>query len=551
MKSMRGAAALAALAVVVVFGCLPAETLAQFGGRGQWRRMMEPTITSEELERYAGVLSLSDDQVAFANDLLVGFQRDHSEVAERIELVFEGAREEFRETRDRRVWEEMGKVLEKLGEEIEGQEKVFFDDFQLVLNEDQLSQWPRIERMRLRISTLDRGGLVSGETVDLTAIAEDAEWTPGVREAASPVLQRYELEMHSALTERNEVYDEGQERATELWMAQDFDTIEELFEDAREAAVRLRDINRKYAAQVERVIEEEEARSAFAVAFKERSFPRVYSDTVVDRGFATVEEMSDLSEDQRSQVGDLKARFARELATVNDGLAKAIEENELERSAMQMFGRQGQPEPVREAREARSDLVERYEGQLRALLTEDQARRLPEREDRDWRRAGGEGEEGERRRDRRRPTDRRSSRAARRTSRVPGSRGRASWFRRTGRPSSRTTVHPQRPRSSSSANSRKTATGLRAPLADGRRAGCRRSYRARPRKRLRRRYPGRTTSYRRRTSAERCPCSKPASGHARRRPGPRRSRSCRTRRFRRRSSGRPARTGRRSRSRTS
>jgi len=381
----------------IVVGCaavlaIASPAAAQFrGGPGMFRQMMEPSVNTAQLDRYAKMLELTPDQRETVNEMLTGFQLEHQAIAAEIRETMEGARDEMRRNGDPTVWRDVGQVMDKYRQRIKVIESAFFEDVQLLLTDAQAAKWPSVERLRRRETTIDQGGIVSGETVDLVRLVEDVKLPAEAARDVAPVLEQYEVDMDKALASRNEVYDAGMRQGMELWFGGDQAAVQKLFETARAEAVKVRDVNRRYARQIEGLLPDEQRR-AFNAAFREKSFPRVYGDAIVPRAVKITKELSDLTPEQREQVAAIAESYARDSSAINDRWAKAIEDNEMNRTAASMFGMGGRDDGTREMREARRTLDQTTMQKIRAVLTEEQRTRLPEPEERpDWRRRGGGG----------------------------------------------------------------------------------------------------------------------------------------------------------------
>lgn len=378
--------------------------------RGGMRGAMDADMTSADLERSAELLQLDEDQKMIAEELLKAYLVQWEELRGRMNQAMEGARNEFRETRDPAVWQDLGPVMDRFQDEKKAMTDRFLEDMKLMLTEEQLERWPALERQRRRVRSLEQSFL-SGEGVDVIELVNDMEFSPELMEGVTPVLARYELELDRALVERDKLYESGMDRAMELWQNQDFDTMQKLFDEAREAGAKVRDTHRRAARQVMSVLPPEKA-AEFEKAFKEESFPQVYRRSFAVRAFETTSDMADITDEQRAQISELRSQLDRELSIMNDAMAEAIEKDEMERTVQGMMGmgRRG-PDGDREARQAKRDFEMKMVDRLKAVLTEEQRALLPEPEQqRDWRQrfGGGDGEDGDDRQRRRRGGDRES-----------------------------------------------------------------------------------------------------------------------------------------------
>lgn len=395
----------ARLAGIVMFAaaalvCSPAHAQPGRGGGfgGMGPEMLQPSVSTRDLERYARMLSLTDEQNEAAKALLEGFQAEYERAAKVMREATDAAREEFRETRDFTVWQDLRPKMEAFRDQRNKIESAFLSDVKSLLTDEQAAIWPRIERARRRDSTMRRG-ILSGEGVDLVRLSEEFKAEGPTAEAVRTLLDQYEAELDRALVERNEIYDSAMEQGMGMWRQGDMQGMQELMNKGREAGIKVRDINRKFARQLQALLPEEEGHK-FEATFRERSFPRVYRQTYAARAMDVAGEFDDLTADQQTQLAEVRSTFEREVAAVNQKWAAAIEESEQTATVADMMGMGGGNESVRAARNARRDLENRALERLKALLTPDQASRLPDRRGRDeddegnQRRGPGGGEGG-------------------------------------------------------------------------------------------------------------------------------------------------------------
>jgi hypothetical protein len=136
----------------------------------------------------------------------------------------------------------------------------------------------------------------------------------------------------------------------------------------------------------------------FEATFRERSFPRVYRPAYAARAMDIADGFEDLTAEQKARVAEVRATFEREAASINKKWAEAVEESEKTMTVRDLMGMGGGNDGVREARTQRRTVEDRALEQLKAVLTPEQVKRLPDRRGRDEeeggeRRAGG-GERG-------------------------------------------------------------------------------------------------------------------------------------------------------------
>lgn len=364
------------LAAVVPAGAQPMRMGGMGGGD-----MFEPPVSTKDVERYATFLSLAPDQADAAKALLEGYQAEFERTAKVMREASDAARDEFRETRDPSVWQDLMPKMEEFRKSRTKSEQGFMTDMKSLLSEEQAQMWPRVERMRRRDATLRRG-FVSGETVDVIRLVDEFKAGDEAKAAMKPVLEQYEAELDKALVERNEIYENAMNQGMGMWRQGDFGAMDEMFKKGREAAMKVRDINRKYARQVQGMLPEGE-QSKFEATFRERSFPRVYRPTYTARAMDIAGGFEDLTADQKARIAEVRSTFEREAAAINKKWAEAVEEGEKSMTVRDLMGMGGGNDAMREARTQRRSVEDRALEQLKAVLTSDQQQRLPDRRGRD------------------------------------------------------------------------------------------------------------------------------------------------------------------------
>ena len=387
LRSLRRRSMAALLGFVAIVALSPAAQ-AQFGGRG-FRDIAQPDVDRMQIDIIAEMLSFSEDQVELAYELHTGYLAEMTELEEVVRGIMDGVRQEFRETRDPSVWQEMMGAMEPLREDKDQYTESFMEDLQLILNEDQFAEWDEVERFHRRYTSFSDDGMLSGETVDVIMAVRDMDLPEEDMAALKPILNQYSIELDRALKSRNEAYEEGMSQGMALWRSNDMEKMQELWEDAKGHAERVRDLNRRFAKQVEAALDPAFA-GEWQREFKEQSFPRVYRPTFTARSLTAAEKITTLSPEQTEQIEAIVGEYHNRIDSMNDEIAKLVEKSEMERDISSMMGRRGrggaEQDEARNARGEKSDYEAAVLERVRNLLTEEQRQMLPEREDnRDWR----------------------------------------------------------------------------------------------------------------------------------------------------------------------
>ena len=349
-------------------------------------------ISTKEFERFVSVLHLDEGQMEIARSLFESMLSEYEDIRRAEQEHSDMLREEFEETRDPAVFEDMMPIQERSRKQTKELESRFMEDLRLVITDDQAGNWDRLERMRRRDKSLSNPMGVSGAGVDLIQIVDDMDLAESSMHEMSPVLERYELDLDRALVDRNRLSDEQERKFHESHqpgeggMAFDIEEFQASAAAMRETELKLREVNQRFAAQLGGMMDEA-TRGEFDRMVREASFPKVYRRSYTGRAFDRAMGFDDLTDDQRSQIEAFREQYERELASVNDRWAAAEAEAEKDGTSQQMMlgggnmviqiGGESQNDAVKDARLARKELDDKYYDRMKQLMTPEQADRLP------------------------------------------------------------------------------------------------------------------------------------------------------------------------------
>lgn len=397
--------------VVAVVACMGTVTSAYAqggggprGGGGMAMRFMgggmDFTMNAQQLEGYGKILGLTPEQAEAAKSLLQGHQEAFSPKRAEFDKAMETAREEFRESRDPSVFEGLRAKGTELADARVAAEKAFLADFKAMLTPDQQAKWPRVERAQRRDTTMSGGMIpfgVAGDRVDLFKLAGRVAIPEEIKSSkVDPILERYELELDPALTRRNEIMEQGMQRAEEfmrMFQEGKRDELDKRWNEAREAMTRLRDINKRYSKEIEAALPAELA-TKWSSEYRREAYPQVYGgQRNAQRRIDAALAMEDLTEAQKQGVNSVKETFTRENDALNTRAEKATDERDNSMTLDSMmnggFWGGGGNEAMNQIRDARRTLEEKTNEQLNGVLTPEQVAKLPA-----VTRGGGRGQGG-------------------------------------------------------------------------------------------------------------------------------------------------------------
>lgn len=376
----RAAHALLAALLLVLLVAPPAR--GQALGVGE---LTAPGVSRDHVERAFYVFETSAEQEELIDAAYEDYLAQVRAIGDRMREVQDAAFAEYRDTGDPQTWRDLIPVIDRFESRRADIDGMFLADMRLVLSPEQDARWPVFERDRRRMTVLREGGLVSGDTVDMVDLVETMPLSAEAREAAAPIVERYASEMDRVVREVAEVRDTLDEMALEAFSELDLSSgepdlsgLQRLFDLAREQAVKIRDINRSYAELLGRSVPGEEG-DAIERAYFAEAYPRVYRTSTAERTMEAALSLDDLSDEQQERVAGLRDRYLREAASINGNWVDEIDEAEGGSRIEDLFAGQGfGSDAERALRRERRDLDLRYADSVRALLTAEQAERLPE-----------------------------------------------------------------------------------------------------------------------------------------------------------------------------
>ena len=366
-----------------------------WGGDG-----MTPGLGKSDTELMAKLLNFTEDQKTAAGILLDAFLADHAKRAEPIKAAQEAARAAFREDRDFTVFADLAPKQEAFAAENTAKEKELIENIKGVLTKEQTAQWPLWERANRRAKSMNRG-MLAGERADLIQIVDRLKLPASSMKTLTPSLDAYALELDRAIIVRDEAQAAAQEEGKTMRdqftkgggfggdMTEIMKKADEMMKKSREASVPVRDINRKYAKQIETTlagISAEDGRR-FASEFRKISYPDIYRERYADRALAAAAAIDGLDKTQLEGIAAIKDQYIRDRAPLEQAAEKAAEDAEANFSLSGMMGgggggfmrMMGGDEATQKARKERRELDNSVIDKIKKILTPEQAAKLPDR----------------------------------------------------------------------------------------------------------------------------------------------------------------------------
>ncbi|MBC7772530.1 MAG: hypothetical protein H7210_08565 [Pyrinomonadaceae bacterium] len=354
---------------------------AQMGAIRAMGGMATPSVNARQLKQYGEILGLSPEQKKAAEELLASYEAEFLASVTRLTELQKSMQDEFAQTGDLSVIQDvMGDAMKKFRKKIDKVDRGLIDDLKSLLTDSQRELWPLVERVHRRKTTINWGSL-SGESVDLVDIAQGLRLDAAQMANLKEVLDQYASDLDRELVGRNKIVEEQVATWLEGMMNPDMEKIQSQAKELRDASVRILEINKRFARQIEGQLPLE-AQIEFKDRVKQSSFPSIYRKSYALRTIEAADKLEGLDPAAKEGVKNLKEQYLREVVSANDGWAAAISEHELSQDGMQamamQFGRQ-MPEDIKKAKEVRDALDEKTVEAVKALLTDEQKASLPDK----------------------------------------------------------------------------------------------------------------------------------------------------------------------------
>lgn len=354
-----------------------------WGQSGGFGRAFHPEVTPRDMVVFHDYLDLADEQ-RFVIEVLI------EEYTEDVRAAVDDMRESMTQSVENVESDNPQRLLDLIMEPInevrakrEELTEEFYNDVKLQLSDEQLEQWPALERKLLRLSALQSSQL-SGEGLDLLDELNRLDLGENIRQSISMFEQDYEMQLDELLRRRENRLGELETQKIRAITSGDGDRARQLIDEELGLRTAIRDHNLEYVDVLASSLPSNAA-DEFVDNVMSRAYPRVYRQSHVELMFEHARELEDLEESVYEAVAQLHSRYEIELDDINDQIVRAIQQHEpgqlkdrmtrrVDRSAV---NRRSTDNPVREKYRERDEMNRQYVNELRNLLTPEQFRELP------------------------------------------------------------------------------------------------------------------------------------------------------------------------------
>lgn len=313
-------------AAVVAFGLSCSfTTLAHAqAGRGSMANLFVPDFLPRDLPVFVDSLGLEEWQRPILEALLEDYGTNFATAADGVRSRMGQLKDVAAGTNPEKVVEMISIPLISWKDEKQKLREDFLSSVRSQLSDVQSESWPRLERALRREKSLPNGSL-SGESLNLVMIVREIDVPPIAADAARPIIEDYEVKLDQALAARD-VADEGS-IATRLKSLSDNGKFVATEENVMRLRVAVRTVQDQGIATIRDALGAEYG-PKFELRALRRAFPQVYGADPLTPLFDAAFALPDLTEEQKTKLTELKARFETEHGAIQSRYADAIRASE-------------------------------------------------------------------------------------------------------------------------------------------------------------------------------------------------------------------------------
>ncbi len=267
------------------------------------------------------------------------------------------------------------------------EKKRLYDEFMAnvkgQLSDVQLERWPKFERAMRREKALEDSDL-AGEGLDLGGIVRQMQLPKDAADAAQPAIDAYEVELDTALVQRDATIDGLVGPLTDAMEGGDVNRGFELQTQIMNARVGVRNVQDGWIEKIAEALPE-----SYGPQFRERAlgmgYREAYQPDMLAPFFQTVLALPSLTSEQRSAVEAIQTKWSGQLQDLRDRMVAALRQDgplKPKRDAAARAAKSGgdpsagPKEAIVPLRAEKSKLANATREEVKALLTPEQVEGL-------------------------------------------------------------------------------------------------------------------------------------------------------------------------------
>ncbi|MFI4854859.1 MAG: hypothetical protein ACIAQF_07790 [Phycisphaerales bacterium JB065] len=353
-----------------------------------------PPVTRSDIRILDSILGLGEDQRKLTNALFQDYFDSYQAAASETRLRIIEFIDDALATQDSALADEADTIAEEWPEQRSGFRDTFYADLKLLLDQQQIELWPKVER-EIRRTKLLREGQLAGESVDLIRIidANAPSWTSNPE--LIDMLDRYAQRLDAALRTRQREIDSGKRDEYKKTIRDNPFRAEEIFREILPTRLRVRDINTQTMRESLPLLPSDEAKAVEQAFYKAALEPRMPTSPIESRILAAA-SLPSLNNDQREAITRIIRTYEGQRDHIIEELFELVTELQAETlphelSSSLMYARReaetgekfirgvsmDNPSEIKEVLHERRDLERATWNRVNALLTPEQRTELP------------------------------------------------------------------------------------------------------------------------------------------------------------------------------
>lgn len=320
---------LALILSVLVTSC---PALAQYGASGYGNpalRISEtPPFTRADLRIMDSILGLTPAQRELTDALHSEFFDRYRDEATAVRLEVEALVEEAAITQKQEPLHEGSDRVTKWNQRVEEMRAQFVDDLRLLMDQNQIRLWHKVER-ELRRKDQIGDGRIAGEGIDLIRLV-DAHidgWADDPELVAE--LERYADQIDRAIVARKRFLDSEETDGFYAMQQNDPERALDLLKESLDLRKRVLELNTQTLDRL-RTHLSTETHDDLADAFYEQSIERAIPASPLAQRIDAARELPTLSADQRARIAEALARYDETSLATKRSLFEALSQTQMD-----------------------------------------------------------------------------------------------------------------------------------------------------------------------------------------------------------------------------
>jgi hypothetical protein len=341
---------------------------------------MGSSLRKSTVESMLGVLDLPADQRKNVLDLFATFKGQVNDATKKV-MEFQQGLGPQGAMPSKENMKKMMEAYDGYAKHVEALEKGFMDDFKSTLTPKQAEAWPKVERRR-RLAEAGAMGSVSGGTTNLVDVLDRTLNGEKLPAEAAPVLDQYEQDMDTAVTDllawqadiKKKMKELG-EKMSEMSMEEQQKFGMEMMGEVRKKAAAATDVNNRALPKIAAVLPEN-LRDRFQIDYYRQSYFQFYDrgGATMDRAFDAVAKLEGVTDEQKKAVADIRKAHETESLALYKETAQARDKELAEaKDQAAMFGGASLQNFMQKVPDMQKKVVEK----VRAALTPELLAKLP------------------------------------------------------------------------------------------------------------------------------------------------------------------------------